>query len=174
MQYLKWTVCRTVELFHNNNRTEWNVNDILSHTVYTLWIPIYVCICNFFCTGYSFDVASQCQCTEMSTSDEFNEAVGSSSVDNNEIPSFVNALEGAQSGQTSLSLAGTETGYTEIHQGKNSPAFAVTAENISLALPKKGNLSTVCAVHCSVNARWCMLGNYSTPFCGGLLQHYSV
>ena len=147
---------------------------ILSHTVYTLYIPIYVCIFNFLCTGYSFDVASQCQCTDMTTSDELCEPVGSSNLDNNEMHSLLKELEGAQSGQTPLSLAVLETGYTETHQGKNSQAFAVTAKNINLALPKKGNLSTMCAVHCSVNARWCMLGNYSIPFCGGLLQHYSV
>ena len=110
----------------------------------------------------------------MTTSDECSEAAGSSSVDNKEIPSLVNVLEGAQSGQIPLSLPGTETGYTETHQVKNLQAFAVPAEKIILAFPKKGNLSTMCAVHCSVNARWCMLGNYSIPFCGGLLQHYSV
>ena len=124
--------------------------------------------------------------TDMTTSDELCEPVGSSSPDNNAIHSLLNELEGAQSGQTPLSLAVLktgntplllavlETGYTETHQVKNLQAFAVPAEKKILALPDKGNPSTMCAVHCSVNACWCMLGNYSIPFCGGLLQHYSV
>ena len=46
MQYIEQTIRRTVELFHNNNRMERNVNDILTHTVYTyiqhsiLWRPL--------------------------------------------------------------------------------------------------------------------------------------
>ena len=80
----------------------------------------------------------------MTTPDELSEPVESSSPDNNKIHSLLNELEGAQSGKTPLSLAVTETGYTETHQAKSLQAFVVAAGKIILALPDKGNPSTTC------------------------------